>query len=451
MPVVEPVAAGWQLITAALVAIALLVVLITIVRLHPFLALILGALTVGILAGQDVSDVLESFTTGFGDTAAGVGALIALGAMFAKLLADSGGADQIVDTIVGRASGRSLPWAMALVGAIIGLPMFFEIGLVLLMPVIYLVARRARLSLVTVGIPALAGLSAMHGFVPPHPGPVIAIQNLDADLGVTLGLGILVAIPTIVVAGPLFGSLAGRWVPVEAPTTWQRDERIDDRRPSFRVTLATVLLPVVLMLGKAILDIVIDDEENNVQRVGDVIGDPFVALLISVLVAMLTFGVGTGMDRKEISESVAASLPPIAGILLIVAAGGGFKQVLVNTGIGTLLADWAKDADVSVLLLAWVLAVLIRLATGSATVATITASSLMVSLVEGMSTGEVSLVVLAVGAGSLFFSHVNDAGFWLVKEYFGMTVGQTVKSWSIMETVLSVTGLLVVLFLGIFI
>ena len=449
MDVVDPVAAGWQLMTAALVAIALLVVLITVVKLHPFLALIIGGLTVGILAGQNLNDVLASFTTGFGTTAAGVGSLIALGAMFAKLLADSGGADQIVDTIVGRASARALPWAMALVGALIGLPMFFEIGLVLLMPVIYLVARRARVSLVAVGIPALAGLSAMHGFVPPHPGPVIAIQNLHADLGVTLGLGILVAIPTIIVAGPLWGALAGRWVVVEPPSTWQREERVDERRPSFAITLATVLLPVVLMLGKAVLDIVIDDPDNTLQQVGDVIGNPFVALLIAVLVAMLTFGVGTGMDRGRISSTVADALPPIAGILLIVAAGGGFKQVLVDTGIGTLLADWAKDANVSVLLLAWLLAVVIRLATGSATVATITASSLMVSLVAGMSTGETSLVVLAVGAGSLFFSHVNDAGFWLVKEYFGMTVGETFKTWSLMETVLSVVGLLSVLALSV--
>jgi GntP family gluconate:H+ symporter len=451
MEVVDPVASGWQLITAALVAITLLVVLITLVKLHPFLALIIGGLTVGIIAGENVNDVLASFTAGFGSTAAGVGALIALGAMFAKLLADSGGADQIVDTIVGRASGRMLPWAMAAVGAIIGLPMFFEIGLVLLMPVIYLVARRAQVSLITVGIPALAGLSAMHGFVPPHPGPVTAIDYLDADLGVTLGLGILVAVPTVIVAGPLFGSLAGRWVVVEPPSTWESDERDDVGRPSFAVTIATVLLPVVLMLGKAVLDIVINDADDPVQQVGDVVGNPFVALLIAVLVAMYTFGVRAGMDRSRISETVAASLPPIAGILLIVAAGGGFKQVLVDTGIGTLLADWAKDANVSVLLLAWVLAVLIRLATGSATVATITASSLMIGLVEGMSTGETSLVVLAVGAGSVFFSHVNDAGFWLVKEYFGMSVGQTVRTWSLMETVLSVTGLVVVLVLGVFI
>ncbi|GAA1794557.1 gluconate:H+ symporter [Nocardioides hankookensis] len=448
---VKPVAGGAHLVVAALVGIAVIVVLITLVKLHPFLALTLGALTVGILAGQDVNDVLTSFTTGFGTTAAGVGALIVLGAMFAKLLADSGGADQIVDTIVGRASGRMLPWAMAAVGAIIGLPMFFEIGLVLLMPVIYLVSRRAQVSLITVGIPALAGLSAMHGFVPPHPGPVTAIDLLGANLGVTLGLGILVAVPTIVVAGPLFGALAGRWVVVEAPTTWETEERDESTRPSFGVTIATVLLPVVLMLGKAVVDIVIDDEDNMVQRVGDVIGNPFVALLIAVIVAMFTFGIGSKMDKQTISDTISEALPPIAGILVIVAAGGGFKQVLVDTGIGTRLAEWAQDANISVLLLAWVLAVLIRLATGSATIATITASSLMVALVDGLSTGETSLVVLAVGAGSLFFSHVNDAGFWLVKEYFGMTVGQTVKTWSLMETVLSVVGLVVVLILGIFV
>ena len=224
----EPVASGWQLILAFLAGIAVIVVLITVVKLHPFLALIFGALTVGIVAGEDLQKVLKSFADGFGSTAAGVGILIALGAMFAKLLADSGGADEIVDTIVGHASPRALPWAMALVGAIIGLPMFFEIGLVLLMPVIYLVSRRSQLSLITVGIPALAGLSAMHGFVPPHPGPLTAIGLLNADLGITLALGVAVAIPTIIVAGPLFGKLAGKWVVVEAPHTFDPDTFADD-------------------------------------------------------------------------------------------------------------------------------------------------------------------------------------------------------------------------------
>lgn len=471
----EPVAAGWQLVLAACAGIALIVVLITMAKLHPFLALIFGGLTVGLVAGVNIGDVLGSFADGFGTTAAGVGVLIALGAMFAKLLADSGGADEIVDTIVGHASPRALPWAMALVGAIIGLPMFFEIGLVLLMPVIYLVAKRSQLSLITVGIPALAGLSAMHGLVPPHPGPLTAIDLLGADLGITLALGVAVAIPTVIVAGPLFGRVAGRWVVLDVPDRFDADDfarngdggavaaveggdgvatatqtatRTERQRPSFGITLFSVLLPVGLMMGKALVDIFIEDESNVLRQTFDILGRPLMALLIAVIVGIFTLGRGAAMTRDQIAKCLETSLPPVAGIILIVAAGGGFKQVLVDTGIGTKLAEWATAANISAILLAWVLAVLIRLATGSATVATITASSLMLGLVEGMSTGEVSLIVLAVGAGSLFFSHVNDAGFWLVKEYFGMSVGQTIKSWSIMETVLSVTGLILVLILG---
>ena len=449
----EPIAPGWQLVVAALAGIGLIVGLITQVKLHPFLALTVGALTVGLVAGANVPGVLTSLSNGFGSTAASVGALIALGAIFAKLLADSGGADQIVDTIVGKASPAGLPWAMAGVGALIGLPMFFEIGLVLLMPVIYLVARRSQQSVITIGIPALAGLSAMHGLVPPHPGPLVAISALHADLGTTLLFGVLVAIPTVIVSGPVFGKLAGRWVDVPPPELFGGGDMAEDQerpthRPGFGVTVATVLLPVLLMMGKAIADIVVDDTGSRVQQTFDVIGNPLIALLIAVFAAMLTFGRGAGMSREAVMSSVEKSLPPIAGILLIVCAGGAFKQVLVDTGIGTLLADWAKGAHISVLLLAWVLAVLIRLATGSATIATITASSLMLGLVEGLSRNETSLVVLAVGSGSVFFSHVNDAGFWLVKEYFGLSVPQTLKSWSLMETVLSVTGLVLVLLLN---
>jgi gluconate:H+ symporter, GntP family len=352
--------------------------------------------------------------------------------------------------------------------------MFFEIGLVLLMPVIYLVAKRSGQSLITIGIPALAGLSAMHGLVPPHPGPLTAIDLLGADLGITLALGVAVAIPTVIVAGPLFGKLAGRWVVVDVPDRFNADDfgggtagnesvgtggstagspvgtqTIAQRtRPSFVLTMFSVLLPVALMMGKALVDIFIDDENNLLRVTFDTLGRPLIALLIAVVVGIFTLGRGAAMTRDQIVKCIESSLPPVAGIILIVAAGGGFKQVLIDTGIGTKLAEWATAANISVILLAWVLAVLIRLATGSATVATITASSLMLGLVEGMSTGEVSLVVLAVGAGSVFFSHVNDAGFWLVKEYFGMSVGETIKTWSIMETVLSVTGLVLVLLLG---
>jgi gluconate:H+ symporter, GntP family len=449
-----PHASSGRLVPAALAGIALIVVLITYFKVHPFLSLTLGALLVGAIAGLPMADTIEGFGKGFGDTAAGVGALIALGAMFGKLLADSGGADQIVDTIVGRSGRRFLPWAMALVGALIGLPMFFEIGLVLLMPVIYLVARRSGLSIIAVGIPALAGLSAMHGLVPPHPGPLVAIDALKADLGLTLALGVLVAVPTVALSGPVFARYASRWVDVAPPELFVSEDRDASdtkeegrRRPSFGVTLLTVLLPVVLMLGKAVAEIVLD-EGDQVRTVLDNLGTPLVALLIAVVVAMFTLGLGAGMDRRSISETVAESLPPISSVLLIVAAGGGFKQTLIDTGIGDLVADWVKDSGFSVLFLAWLVAVLIRLATGSATVATVTAAGILAPLVSGLDSGETSLLVLAIGAGSLFFSHVNDAGFWLVKEYFGLSVGQNIKTWSLMETVISVCGLVFVLLLN---
>ena len=441
-----PIAPSGQLVAAALIGIAVIVLLITVLKVHPFLSLTIGTLAVAAVAGEDLATAITSYSTGFGTTAAGVGTLIALGAMFGKLLADSGGADQIVDTLVGRAAGHGLPWTMALVGALIGLPMFFEIGVVLLIPVIYLVSRRSGQSLVKVGIPALAGLSVMHGFVPPHPGPVAAIDNLGADLGITLLFGVLVAIPTVVLAGPLFGSIAGRWVDAAAPDRFQREETFAER-PSFGVTLATVLLPVVLMLAKALADIFASDGSLWLT-VFDTLGTPLVALLIGVLVAMVTLGRAAGMDRSRVAKTVESSLPAVAGIILIVAAGGGFKQELVDTGIAQVVAGWVSHSGLSVLLLAWLVAVFIRVATGSATVATVTASGILAPVAHHLSTGETSLLVLAIGAGSLFFSHVNDAGFWLVKEYFGLTVGQTLKTWSVMETLISVSGLVFVLLLN---
>lgn len=480
----QPVASAGRLVTAALVGIVALVLLITRFSLHPFLALTIGSLLVAGVAGMSMGDAVEAFSDGFGSTAASVGTLIALGAMFGKLLADSGGADRLVDTIVSRSGPRTLPWSMAAVGALIGLPMFFEIGLVILMPVIFLVARRAQVSLIAVGIPALAGLSAMHGLVPPHPGPLAAIGILDADLGITLVLGVLVSIPVVVLAGPLFAKVAARWVDVSPPALFESrvaagssaasggpagattgtdpdtgsgggsdgDAAVDrdapdggpTRRPGFAATLLTVLLPVVLMMGKAVGDIAAP-EGNPVRAALDFVGTPLVALLLSVLVAMVTLGTGSGMNRAGIMGSLERSLPAIAGIVLIVAAGGGFKQTLVDTGIGAMIAGWATGAGISALLLGWLVAVAIRLATGSATVATVTAAGILVPLLPTLDPTQTSLLVLAIGAGSLFFSHVNDAGFWLVKEYFGLTVGQNITTWSIMETVISVSGLVLVL------
>jgi GntP family gluconate:H+ symporter len=442
-----------RLVIAALAGIAVLVLLVTLVKVHPLLSLTIGALVVGAVAGQNLNDTVTSFSTGVGATVASVGVLIALGAIVGSLLVDSGGADEIVDTIVGKASNRGLPWAMAGVGALIGLPMFFEIGLVLLIPVILLVTRRSGLPLMRIGIPALAGLSVMHGLVPPHPGPLLAIAAVNANLGLTLGLGILIAIPTVVIAGPLFSGVAARWVPVEAPALFERSVEDEDepggarQRPSFAVTLATVLLPVVLMLGKAVYDISVSSDGTSTSPL-DFLGTPLIALLITALVALVTLGRGAGLSLSQLSDSVGNAFPPIAGITFIVAAGGGFKQVLVDSGIADVVQRAVEGSNISALFLAWLVAVGIRLATGSATVATITASGILSKVAVDLSTSHTALLVLAIGSGSLFFSHVNDAGFWLVKEYFGVTVGQNLRTWSIMETLISVTGIVLVLLLS---
>jgi GntP family gluconate:H+ symporter len=476
------------LILAALLGIATVVVLITVLKVHPFVSLILGSAVLGVVAGVSPTDIITSFTTGLGSTTGSVGLLIALGAMIGGLLTASGGADRVVTAIVDRVSPRALPWAMGGVAALIGIPLFFEIGVVLLIPIVLLVARRSTQPVLRVGIPALAGLSVLHGFIPPHPGPLVAIASLKADLGLVLLLGLIVAIPSVIIAGPLFGSFISRRVHIAHPAVLAgvgvgagsretgstgsaglgpQDDGSDVdlgspldtsgglegsdpplRRPGLGATVVTILLPIVLMLIRAVVELTIDDPKNGLQKVTDVLGNPPVALLIGLIVAMFTLGTAVGFGRARINSVTGGALPAIAGILLIVAAGGGFKQLLVDSGIGELIASWAKGANLSPLILGWLIAVAIRLATGSATVATITAAGIVAPLATGLDRPTVALLALAVGAGSLFFSHVNDAGFWLVKEYFGMSVGQTIASWSVMETIISVVGLAGVLILN---
>ena len=495
-----------MLVLAAVLGIAAVVLLIVWLDVHPFLALILGAAVLGVVSGLGATKTIESFTTGVGSTAGAVGLLIALGAMIGALLFDTGGADRVVAAFVDRTSPRTLPWAMAAVAALVGLPLFFEVGVVLLVPVVLLVCLRSSAPVLKVGIPALAGLSVLHGLVPPHPGPLVAIDALKADLGLTLLFGIIIAVPTVIVAGPLFGSFIGRRIFLDpravragldvgdvadtagpapsttasstsAPGSSHPDVQADGgrpadagsttsardggtrtltasgtvtrtRTPSTGAAITVLLLPVVLMLARAVSELTLA-EGTGVRPVLELAGTPVVALLAGTIAGMLLLGIPAGMNRARISSTVGGALPGIAGILLIVAAGGGFKQTLVDAGVADVIGDWATAAALSPLVLGWLVAVGIRLATGSATVATITAAGLVSPLAADLSRPEVALLVLAIGAGSLFFSHVNDAGFWLVKEYFGMTVGQTIRSWSVMETLISVVGLLGVLALDV--
>jgi GntP family gluconate:H+ symporter len=439
-----------QVLVVAAIGIALIVAMIVWLKLHAFIALTVGALFVGAGSGIPLGKVTASYETGAGGVLGYVGVLIALGAMVGKLLADSGGADKVVETLL-RGRPGTLPWKMALIAAIIGIPMFFEIGLVLLIPVVMLAVHRSNGPAMRLGIPALAGLSVLHGFIPPHPGPLAAIAILHANVGVTLALGLLIAVPAVAIAGPLYGIVAARLVPVGAAGAGlavtqgggaQSTDAADKptHSPGFGVIMATLLFPLVLMLAKAGADIFLD-KDSPARPLLDFIGDPVFALLAAVLLAMVTFGAAVGFSPAVLGKKIGASLAPVVGVMLIVGAGGGFKQSLVDGGTGAAIAKIALAAGLSTLLLGWIVAVLIRLATGSATVATVTAAGIVAPLATGLAPTQLSLVVLSVGAGSLFFSHVNDAGFWLVKEYFGLTVGQTIKTWSIMETVISVTGL----------
>jgi GntP family gluconate:H+ symporter len=485
-----PVYAGnAQLVAACVLGILTVVVLITWAKAHPFLALMLGSAVLGAIATMPPADTVKSFVSGFGTTAGAVGILIALGAMIGKLLEDSGGANRIVGTMVGKVGPGGLPWVMAAIAAILGLPLFFEVGVVLLVPVVILVAQRTGVSLMKVGIPALAGLSVLHGLVPPHPGPLTAIGLLEADLGRTLIFGVIIAIPTVIVAGPLLARFVDQWVPKSADdlvlvgagrraavaetgadrggqtgaTVATRtgrpgpDAAASDalsfeeplepgrKRVGFGPAIVGITLPVVLMLLDAITKIAVTDEEAGIRKVMDFIGTPIVALLAAVVYCYLVLGLGSGMGKSRVSDSVGSALPAVASIILIVAAGGGFKQTLIDAGVGNVIKDWAEGVSISVLVLGWLVAVLIRLGTGSATVATITAAGIVAPLAPSLSANHLALLVLAIGCGSLFFSHVNDAGFWLVKEYFGLTVGETIKSWSVMETVISVFGFALVM------
>lgn len=437
---------GWLLLWAG-AAIAVIVALVTWARVHPFLALVLGSGFLGLATGMTGANMVRSFQAGAGSTLGGVGVIVALGAVLGLLLAESGGADRIVDTLLGWSGRSRAPWLMTLVAMVVGVPLFFETGLVLLLPVVFLMSRRESVPVLRIGVPALAGLSVLHGLVPPHPGPLIAVDALHADLGRTLLFGLLVAVPTVLVAGPLFAPLAVRWTGPTAPPVSAVAEPVSRDRPmpGFGRAALTVLLPVALMLVRMVAELLLP-AGDPVRGVAHLLGEPVVALTVSTVVALLVLGPFLAGGHRAVADRCSAALAGVGSIVLVIGAGGGFKQLLIASGIGEALASAAGQLRLPVLLLGWLVAVVIRLATGSATVATITAAGILAPL-AATGGADPALLALAIGSGSLFFSHVNDAGFWLVKESFGLSLGQTLKSWSVLETLISVVSLAGVLVL----
>ncbi len=439
------------LLVSALLSVIGLVVLIARFRMNAFVALVLASLAMGIAAGMNLSDVATAFQNGVGKILGGIGMIIGLGTLLGKLLAESGGARVVADTLIRSLGEKRLPWAMLLVAFTVGIPVWFSVGLVLLVPILFTVARQSRVSLLVLGIPLAAGLSVTHGLVPPHPGPMVAIGALKADVGRTIFYSLLIGLPTAIVAGPF----CARWLAARhevsldgGPAAALTAANPPGSAPGFGLSLLTILLPVGLMLMATGAAIALP-KENPVRAWVMALGQPLVAMTLAFLFACWSFGTARGFNSEQILKFTNDCVGPVAGTLLIVGAGGGFNGVLIASGVGTAIADMVKDLAVSPLILGWVAAALIRVATGSATVAITTAAGILAPIVAVKPGTNLELLVLSMGAGSLTLSHVNDGGFWFVKEYFNLTVTQTLKTWTVMETVISVVALVLVLALDV--
>ncbi len=444
MPAADPT----TLLLVCFLGVALVVFLITWLKIPAFVALAAGAFFVGLAARMPLADIPRAFQQGVGDTLGFIAVVIGLGTIIGKLLAESGGA-VVVSGALARALGeRRLDWAMMLSGLIIGLPVFFQVGLVLLAPVLFTLARTRPGSLIRLGIPMVAGLSVAHGLVPPHPGPLAAIELLGADTGRTLFYSLIVSLPVAVIAGPLFGRFISRRVRVDAGAMAEQltGTGTGARAPSLAVTLLTILLPVLLMLVAALAQATLPN--GVVRQWLGFAGSPLVAMLVATLLSLYTFGRACGFDRARLLRFAEEALPPIASVLLVVGAGGGFGRVLDAAGVDTAIANAMGGLQLSPLVLGWVIASLLRLSVGSATVAVVTAAGIMSPIAFALPDLNKDLLVVAIGAGSLIASHVNDGGFWLVKEYLNMSVPQTVATWTLMETIIAVAGLAGVLLLG---
>ena len=434
-------------ITAA--SIVGLVVLIAHFKVQSFIALLLASLTVGICAGGTPLDVARSFAEGVGSVLGSIALVIAFGAILGKTLSASGGAERIANALIRAWGPRRASWAIALGAFLIGLPVFFGVGLVLLAPIVFVAAKQARTPPLRLGLPLVAGLSVAHGLVPPHPGPIAAVELLKANIGKTILLSLAVGLPTVLVCGPLLGAFLVRGQRSESGDEPVRQAEPAEHRtvPSTSLALFTLLLPVLLMLLSTVAELTLSPRGSFRDWI-EWLGDPTIAMLVAVLFSFWSFGTRCGFDRHQLGRFSEECLAPVAAILLVVGAGGGFSRVLIDTGIGNAIARLATDSGISALFLGWLVAALVRIATGSATVSITTASGLLAPIAATRPDLNRELLVLAMGGGSLILSHVNDGGFWMVKEYLNLDVPQTLKTWSIIETMISVTILVLVLLLS---
>ncbi|MEP3387548.1 MAG: gluconate:H+ symporter [Reichenbachiella sp.] len=426
------------------VGIAILFVLIAVFKLNAFLSFIITCLFVGISQGMELSAVAQSIQTGIGNTLGFLVVILGLGAMLGKLVADSGAAQRITSALVAKFGEKYIQWAVVLAGFIVGIPMFYSVGFVILIPLVFTVAASTGLPLIYVGLPMLTSLSVTHGFLPPHPAPTAIAIMFDADIGKTLLYGIIIAIPAIVVAGPLFARSIKKIKGSPMKEFYNPVILKDHEMPGMAVSVCTALLPVILIgLSTGIGQFL---NQGKTKTIIEFIGNPMIAMLISVLVGIYTLGLSRGKQMKTIMDSLASAISGITMVLLIIAGAGALKQILTDSGVSEYIGGLLQGSSISPLLLAWLIATVIRVCVGSATVAGLTAAGIVLPLIAGSGVSP-ELMVIAVGSGSLMLSHVNDGGFWMFKEYFNLSVKETLSTWTIMETSVGIIGLVGVLIL----
>jgi gluconate transporter len=424
-------------------AIALLLVLILAAKLHAFLALLISSMALGLAAGMPGPQVLKSMQAGFGEALGFIAVVVGLGAMIGRYLEYSGGGRALADWLLERFGRERAAWAMLVAAFLVGLPIFFEVGFIILVPLVWNLARETKRSLLYYGMPMAAALTITHSLVPPHPAPAAASQLLGADLGRTILYGIAVAVPMAVAGGMMYGSRVARriYVGVPAIATPAAPADPDRKAPPVWTVVALLLLPVLLIFGATVTGA----GKGGALPAAAFLGHPFAALTLTALAALAFFGLGRGLTREQAGKMAAESLAPMGALLCIMGAGGAFKQVIVDTGAGAYAGKLLLSSAVSPLVVAWAIATAMRIAQGSATVAIITAAGIVAPMVKGLPGYSPDLLVLALCCGGTGFSHVNDSGFWMVNQYFGMTVPETLRSWTAMKIVTSVVGLAIVL------
>ena len=432
-----------------LIGVLLLFLLISGLKLNAFIAFILVSFFVGVAEGLPAIDAINAIQTGIGNTLSSLVMILAFGAMLGKLVATSGAAQKITQKMVAWFGETKIQWALVITGFIVGIPMFYTVGFVIMVPLVFTVAATTRLPLLYVGLPMLASLSATHAYLPPHPAPTAIALMYDADFGKTLWYGFILAIPGIGLIVPFFSKWTKRFNSKPLKPFVQEEPMDSSDLPGILKSISIALMPVFL-IGISSLVKLGTDEGSDVFAAFQLLGDPVIAMLISVLIAIIFLGLQEGRSMKEIGDQLTNSLSGITIVLLVISGAGGLKQVLIESGVSAYIGSLMAGSSLSPLLLAWLIAAIIRVCVGSATVAGMTAAGIVLPLV---SQGDASpeLMVLSIGAGSIFFSHVNDGGFWLFKEYFNLSVKDTLLSWSLMESTLSIFGLIGVLILNLFI